>query len=417
MFAIQVANTLFTFLSLLLTTRILGPEGRGAFSMYQNSLALLVTWLGISLPSAFTYFIAKKEIETQKIISFTLIFHLVIGVISYLFLSHFDQLYRYLMPFELLGTYWRIILVVHFISLSLTQSLVAVAAGKNRFKTAAWSALVMNFAVCGLWVFLMNSHGYYPLYFIVLHLLLSSFIPMVILILDLWKHQDIQPLKVISINEVSRMIRYTGLAFACNALQFLTYRLDIWILNHYHGHHITGQYSTAVMAAQLLWLLPNTIAMITLPKFAADNKNIELFTRAHKAIVWLSMIGMIVIYLSYQFFYPYVIGSQFQNSLEVLPILLLATWILSPTILTSSFHAGQDLLKYNLWATLAGLFINILLNIWWIPQQNMYGAACATLFSYISIQVVFLILLRKKFHIGLRDLFGFDLDMIKRVFQ
>lgn len=55
-----------------------------------------------------------------------------------------------------------------------------------------------------------------------------------------------------------------------NFLQFLNYRLDIFIVNNYHGLYTVGVYTLAVGLAQLIWLVPSNLATLILNKAAAD---------------------------------------------------------------------------------------------------------------------------------------------------
>ena len=55
-----------------------------------------------------------------------------------------------------------------------------------------------------------------------------------------------------------------------NSIQFLNYRLDLFVLNRFHGLYTVGVYTLAVSLAQLLWLVPANLATLILNRAAAD---------------------------------------------------------------------------------------------------------------------------------------------------
>ena len=53
-----------------------------------------------------------------------------------------------------------------------------------------------------------------------------------------------------------------------NAVTFITYRLDIFILNGVATANEVGQYAIAVSVTQAVWLLPGALSSIVVPRLA-----------------------------------------------------------------------------------------------------------------------------------------------------
>src|SRR5262249_23504828 len=70
---------------------------------------------------------------------------------------------------------------------------------------------------------------------------------------------------------LGEMLRYGGLAYAANLVQFLNYRLDIWILQYFSGSAALGLYSLAANLAMMLWILPRSMSTALLPAMAAGD--------------------------------------------------------------------------------------------------------------------------------------------------
>ena len=106
----QIPGILLGFISGILITRILGPAGRGVFSIFQSDIELCALFFGFSLNSALTYFVANRKIELEKLGGIALLlfacsfllFSLVLFLIYYfskntfLFPLNHDSLFYYL---------------------------------------------------------------------------------------------------------------------------------------------------------------------------------------------------------------------------------------------------------------------------------------------------------------------------------
>ncbi|MBK9984453.1 MAG: oligosaccharide flippase family protein [Saprospiraceae bacterium] len=65
----RIPVMLLSFLSVVLLTRLLGPEGNGVYTFTYASLNLLITIIGFQLDGSLTFFLSNKGYENNKVIS------------------------------------------------------------------------------------------------------------------------------------------------------------------------------------------------------------------------------------------------------------------------------------------------------------------------------------------------------------
>ena len=87
------------------------------------------------------------------------------------------------------------------------------------------------------------------------------------------------------------MVRYGSLAYLAMLLQFLNYRVDYWIVQHFRGDEALGLYSLASSLAMMLWMLPRAAASVLLPATAAGRRRSHGSPRRKnvEGLRWLSV--------------------------------------------------------------------------------------------------------------------------------
>lgn len=94
-----------------------------------------------------------------------------------------------------------------------------------------------------------------------------------------------------------------------------------------------------------------------------------------------------------------VMGAEFRDDArKIIPVIALAIFAsgIRSFYFDYSFQLGKKL-KGQTWAVLCGAITNIALNLWWIPQFGILGAAYATLAAFIVAMIVNIYLGRKVF--------------------
>jgi O-antigen/teichoic acid export membrane protein len=189
-----------------------------------------------------------------------------------------------------------------------------------------------------------------------------------------------------------------------NAFTFFTYRLDIFVLNGVAAASLVGQYSIAVSVTQAVWLLPDALSRVVLPRIAQvspqshapENDYQDIVQRKgvrHAAIlaagssVALAAALLVVVLV--------VLGPRFHESIKLGLILLPGTALLGVSSALTSVMAGRGKPEYGLFAALMTTPVAVALYMFLIPARGATGAALASTLAYAFGFVISVVLGRR----------------------
>jgi O-antigen/teichoic acid export membrane protein len=197
---------------------------------------------------------------------------------------------------------------------------------------------------------------------------------------------------------LATLMRYSALTFVGEALQFLTYRFDMWVVDAYRGAADLGRYSLAVSLAQMVWVVPIAAARVMFPYAAMLSKHegARLAWRAARVSVAVCAVAAVSGWLLTQWLLTPIFGDQFAEVPALLGILLLGIVPYSISKVLGNYLAGINALGANVFASGMGLGLTIALDLLLIPRYGAQGAAWATAVSYAAYTLLlFAVFLRK----------------------
>lgn len=386
----QVINTGLAFISSVFITRLLGAEGRGEYSLFASSLQLFVVWLGFSLPVSIIYFVAGEKISKDRIFSTMLLFCILTTLLVILLLTvlNYTGGLWIIFPERFRGINWQLFFVAQFFIMQLNGIIIAYLNAFKIFTPQAKFASVIAFLSLVVWALL---------YFKIINLPWSGFQLVVfvsfILSIPLWlfgfyllrKNKIVVFTKsLLKTEEFIMVMKFAFIAYLCNAMQFLSYRMDFWFVDYFRGSTSLGVYSLAAALAQLFWILPNAISQVLFSYFSdTKNKNIlnQAIQYAHITFI-VSLIGAVLFFLLAFFAIPFLYGKEFSNAGWMIGILLLGVLPFTITTILASFFAGTNRLFVNFRTSLIGLVFAALGYILLIPHWGVMGACIASVISY-----------------------------------
>src|SRR5205807_10539081 len=111
-------------------------------------------------------------------------------------------------------------------------------------------------------------------------------------------------------------------------LQFLSYRLDLFIVNAVAGLGAAGIYSVATLLAEAVWYIPNAVGLVLAPRVAAtaEGEDDDATAAICRATMLLSIAGAAAIAL----FAPLLVLLLFGH--EFLPAVV-PLWVLLPVVI------------------------------------------------------------------------------------
>ncbi|HSB93203.1 MAG TPA: polysaccharide biosynthesis C-terminal domain-containing protein, partial [Flavitalea sp.] len=121
-------------------------------------------------------------------------------------------------------------------------------------------------------------------------------------------------------------------------------------------------------------------------------------------------LASVVIYFLSDFIIVLLFGERFRESVMVLKLLLPGVLLLTIFKVLNMDVAGKGKPWLSMAAMVPAVIINIILNIWWIPQYGANGSALASTVSYSVAAVGFLLIYSSTVGIPVREILRFNAE-------
>lgn len=387
-FSSKLLLFLLNFAKSILIHRLLGPLGKGKFALITQIPRLLTTVGSLSIGTSTLYYTARKKHELNDIISTSFIVAVFLGLILiFLVFLLFDYLPISLIRDLKLNQILIASLIIPFSLINIYS--VSILLGRNYTQKAARLWVLAPFSLL-FYLVLFNVIWKYGVMGAVAALVMSTVTVTVISVVYLLQQAKIR----FRINRgyLKQTVSYGLKAHLGACAQFLNYRLDIFFVQYYLGFTQLGYYTLAVALAELLWDLPFSVSTALFQKVSSSidedaNKLTPLLCRNTFFLMLLITGGVflmckVIIRIAY--------SPAFLPSALALRILLPGILILSITKVLSGDLSGRGKPIYSTKAALIGLFLNISLNLLFIPKWGIVGAAFASTISYSTQTAVIL---------------------------
>jgi O-antigen/teichoic acid export membrane protein len=378
---------------------MLGTTGQGGWALYLNSAQFLLLFLGMGFPSAIVYLAASGKWSKAKLLSTSIGVSLALILVPaiFLILFHNHPHLEMLLGREIRGQ--RFLLIVFLIYL-LIQILIqingAFLQSEQLFTKQSIIQLLGSITLLLGNVYLYYSQIYtYPEVFLyaMVVVLISGALQLGVGFYLLWgklyrtirwQYSDWSTYKA--------LWPFAKWILFANALQFLNYKADVWLIRWYHSQAELGIYTLAVSLIQLVWLLPNVIHTMVYSIVAAEKNPDIQFDRVHKlqkqmiyyaiaACAFGSTLSFWIIPLWY--------GEGFREASYLLIILSGGIIPIAGALPISAYFAGKGLMKRNLMGSLIGMVLTLMFGFILIPDFGIVGAAWTSVISYTSTAIFY----------------------------
>jgi len=165
-------------------------------------------------------------------------------------------------------------------------------------------------------------------------------------------------------------------------------RIDRVMLGQMLGDQDVGTYSTAATISEVWNIFPVIVATSLFPIVvrSKESGNERLYAQRMQALFDVMTLGAYAVVIPMTLLAPWLIdllfSSDFAGSAAILQVHIWSLLFVALGVSRSRFIVAENLIRFSMWATLAGGAINVLLNWILIPRAGGVGAAWATLISY-----------------------------------
>lgn len=198
----------------------------------------------------------------------------------------------------------------------------------------------------------------------------------------------------LSPHQKKEFLSYSVSAMLTNAISSLLYLVDTflvgWILKE---EILVGEYQVATIIPYALNFIPLSVMMYFYPYLARKKENFNYIKKQFNRIQYFGglfngFLSIILILFS-EFVIQYVFGTQYRSSVVPFRILVVGYFITATfRIPAGNVLASMNKINVNLAISVISGVLNILLDIWFIKNYGIAGAAIATLIVFILSSVL-----------------------------
>ncbi len=368
----------------ILTTRPLGPEGRGEYSLLVLIVTTVTTLLNFGVPSTNTYFTATKKLGKVQLYKASMVLAVVISIITFgiLYLLYELELFdKFLFPTDKLTPpilASLCVIPIAFFNL-FAQGIII---GENKIELSNYLSLSSQGALAFLLVALYLLGALSVTSAILLYAFSHVLAFAIIIVTSFPSLADIVRTRIVW-RDYSAMLRFSGTIHLGNLTQFFNYRLDSFIVKFFRGTAAVGLYGIAAILGETLWLLSGSMASVLLPTIAGQHeKSKEIAVKAAAATFAISILGGIVAFLVGPFLIVLFFGEKFSGSIEPFLILIPGVVVFSITNILATYLTGAGRPGYNAAIAFISFLFTVIFDILLIPRYSISGAAIASGISY-----------------------------------
>jgi O-antigen/teichoic acid export membrane protein len=388
----QAVLVLCAIVASVITARVLGPDGKGLMSLalIVPSLATMLGRFGIG--HAINYFSSKIEktrlifncIILGGIISCILI-GLTLIVIPFFKGQFFTQLEPYLLRLVIL-------FIPFYLFNNITNGLIQGMFEIPLFNLFSIIQASANVVLLVIAVGLLNQ----GVTGAVLSYTSAISIAVIVSLMYLLSKIELKN-AVIDWYLIGKLLKFGTKSHVGNILKDLSYRGDILIISYFLPPASVGHYVVAVSVAEVMWKLPEAVAMVLLPKVAAMSaEGAKSFTPKATRIVVIPivLICFIILILSRPIIITF-FGTEYEPSVAALTFLIPGVFSLSLwKILANDLIAQGYPTLYSITSGVA-LITMVVADILLVPFLGINGASIGSSVAYLFSTILIIIFYSK----------------------
>jgi O-antigen/teichoic acid export membrane protein len=377
--AMIVANVALMGTSIM-TSRLLGPKGRG--QLYDT--AQVTTWLvvlgGLGLGTAATYFTARGERPRSIVLGNSVLLGLVFG--SAIVGGGYGVIALGGVTMHKVPASYLLIAILAVPFALVLGNVQSVYLGSQRFRefiqiTVGLTALPLLLIGVALLAFGGGARAA-----IIASALSTATLAVVFLV---------RAIRILGISwRLERAYFKTATSYGlriqvATVLTLLGYRQDVFVVNHYKGPGAVGIYAAAVAVAESLWMLSQAVSYALFPRIAEEkdeNVRRSITPLLARNTLWLTTAAAAILFLLSGPIISILYSGAFAAAAGAMRALLLGIVAFSGARVLSNDIAARGRPGLNSWIAGMSVVVNLGINLALVPRFGINGAAWASTISY-----------------------------------
>lgn len=381
--SIRALVVLLTLITSIITTRCLGPEGRGEYFFVITFANIVAQFANLGLHSSNTYYIVQKNTLAPSLVINSVWISIIVGSFTSLLGISLWILFQHPSKTQLLDLSICIALAPMIVFYLLGSNLFL---GLNLIRTYNIYQIASSMSIAFL-IVLMGALGANATHFL-LAVTLGWFIICTAIFLSLIKKVKITSFKFNATTFLSGL-HYSFKSYIVSFLNILVLKLNVVFLKYFVPAAVVGYYSVAAQLNDILVIAPITLCMLLFPKMIANENN---RWEQMKSNLLITAVFMGIICTATWLLAPTAIilifGQNFSPTVKILLYMLPAAFFYSLLSVILTYVSSLGIPKMQIINWLIGLIIYLILNAYLIPSHGAIGAAIALSATYFILFVI-----------------------------
>jgi stage V sporulation protein B len=193
---------------------------------------------------------------------------------------------------------------------------------------------------------------------------------------------------------------------AGNLASFVSYRLDVFVVNYFLDASQVGLYTLGVLVSEALWQLPGIVSIALFPRTArTTGSGADRFTgMVLRQVLLVTTIAGAALALVAPFLIPLIFGARYAPSVPVIWWILPGTVALALGKVVAADLAGRTLNIHLPVSAMIGFALTLGLDLFLIPRMGIQGAALASSVAYLGATIYLLVIIRRELKASWRTL-------------
>lgn len=377
----------------VIIARVLGPQGKGTYSLAILLPSLLATLGNFGIPQASVFYVGKKKYLPGVIFANNIILSILLGIICFLIGLMIILFFRSSLFPGVAKVY--LFLALFLVPLNFFINFVNyLLLGLQKIKEFNFVSILQSFVfLTSLSVFLLMFK--FGIKAAIISNILSCSMGIVLL---LYLAKRIIGNFHLRFNKsyFKDAFKYGVKVYLGNIIGFLHYRADMFLINIFLNPIAVGFYSIATTLAEKIWLVSQSAGTVLFPKVSSEinEQKLKEFTPSVcRNVLLITFIGTMLLFFLGKLLIVLFYSEKFLNSVLPFQILLIGSVTMSGWRVLANDLYGRGRPELNIYISVVSVVLNVILNIIWIPRYRIAGAAWATsvsyTFAFIAITIVY----------------------------
>lgn len=368
-----------------LQARLIGPAGRGQVSLLVTTVALSTLFLGLGLTGSITFHVSSAKITPRALVG--LLSKFLVGAIAVfaLVVAGIHALGGGGLLVGSLAPLSAYPVLLALFPLGLVNGwLTAVLAARSAFSSINRVSLFVGLVPISIYgTVLVWGQASSPIEFVLGALVAAEVLRCLLLLAAARVAEQAFPPSA-GAEPLRSLISYSALAYACDTIQFVTYRADVWIIRSWRGDAELGHYSLAVTLAELTLLAAGAFSTVLFPRVPTLERTEAIRTTTRVAAFTLVATAFIAVagFALAVPMIPRLFTEAFRPSISLLGVLLLGVVPMSLAKILGNYFGGTGQLKVNLFGAATGMVVCLTGDLLTIPRYGAFAAAVCTAVAY-----------------------------------